>query len=760
MRLTAMLSVAMILLAAAARAAEPAPPGPRGDAPAPSAVTGEAPAPEAGTEEGTPAGTRIEGARTPQGRGERAVPPAREEGSRVPVIVGDASPAPIPPQRRGGSPVYLSLDFTDVDLPVLIKFMSEQTRRNFIFDERVQGKVTIVSPRKMTEEEAYNVFLSVLQVKGYATVPVGNSIKIVPAREARQDTIPTSGRGKAALHAGEFVTRLVPLRYAETQEVVQLLTPLLSKDGMISPFPSSNTILLIDSRANIDRLLGIVRMIDVESAGEMKIFRLAYAPAQDLANTLESLFQAGSAGAAPAAQARGSARQPAASRGASVRFIPEVRTNSLIVIAPPETLLEVESLITRLDVGLPSGGGKINVYYLENADAEEVAKVLSSLSTGASGQASSTTSGASSGAPRAPGQTGTASQPTVRNVIAAELEGGVKVTADVATNSLVIVASPNDYETLKGVIRKLDIRRRQVFVEAAILEVDLDKAREIGVEWRAASEVSSGSGALIGGTNYGFTGGINDMLTTIAAGSSPMIFSGTGLLAGGMGGTVTLPDGTEVPAITAILKASQTRSDIKILASPHLLTQNNKEAEIIVGENVPFITSTSRDSTNLSNVINTVERKDVGMTLKITPHIHESEFVSLDIYQESSALKDTTESTTVGPTTTKRSAKTTVLVKNGDTVIIGGIRQETKYDSESKVPLLGDIPLLGYLFRYKSKTNSRTNLVILLTPHIIQEPGSLSRKLNERQRKILGSFDQSLDEVKRALPQGAEEMRP
>ncbi len=342
----------------------------------------------------------------------------------------------------------------------------------------------------------------------------------------------------------------------------------------------------------------------------------------------------------------------------------------------------------------------------------------------------------------------------------AELEGGVKVTADKDTNSLVIVASPHDYETLVGVIKKLDIRRRQVFVEAAILEVDLDKTRELGVEWRGATEVSSGSGVLIGGTNYGFTGGINDMLTAIAAGSNPMIFSGSGLLAGGMGGTVTLPDGTEVPAITAILKASKTRNDIRILSSPHLLTQNNKEAEIIVGENVPFITSTSRDSTNLSNVINTVERKDVGITLKITPHIHESEFVSLDIFQESSALKDTTEATTVGPTTTKRSAKTTVLVKTGDTVLIGGIRQETKSNSESKVPLLGDIPLIGYLFRYQSKSNIRTNLVILLTPHIIQEPGKFSEKHAERQRKILDRFDQNVDEVRQALPPGTEGMKP
>lgn len=709
MRITAMLSVAMILLAGSAANA---------------------------------ADKRLIREAAPQ-------EPVSVEAQPQEAAAGETPPASVPPEppapqkRRVGGPVYLSLDFTDVDLPVLIKFMSEQTRKNFVFDERVQGKVTIVSPRKMTEEEAYDVFLSVLQAKGFATVKVGNSIRIVPAREVRQEPIPTSGRGKGAAHAGEFVTRLVPLQHAESQEIVQLLTPLLSKDGMISAFQSSNTILLIDSRSNIDRLLGILRSVDVESPGDLKIFGLTYAAAPDLAKTLEQLFHAGAAAPAGPA-ARGGVRRFSAGRGTVVRFIPEQRTNNLIVIAPPDVLQEVAELVAKLDVGIPSGGGKIHVYYLENADAEETAKVLSSLSpAGASGQS------AAAAQPRAPGQAAP-SQPPIRGVVSADLEGGVKVTADKATNSLVIVASPNDYQTLVGVIRKLDIRRRQVFVEAAILEIDLNKSRQLGTEWRVAGEVNSGSGALLGGTNFDFSGNLNDMLTAIAAGSNPMVFSGTGLLAGGIGGTVTLPDGTEVPAVAAILRAAKTRNDIKILSSPHLLTQNNKEAEIIVGENVPFITSTSRDTTNLANVINTVERRDVGITLKITPQIHESEFLSLDIYQESSAVKDTTDSATVGPTTTKRAARTTVRVKSGDTVMIGGITQETESVSESKVPLLGDIPLLGWLFKYNSKTKSRTNLVILLTPHIVQEPGTYSEKLGERQRKLLDPFDQEQDAVKRA----------
>ncbi|MCL1925955.1 MAG: type II secretion system secretin GspD [Syntrophorhabdaceae bacterium] len=767
MRITAILLAALIFMAGAAVAAE-----------LPFDVSGEA-VPETAISEESLASTQHE---------EVFIPPIQQEETLTPLIQQaevralperqeDTVSAPpptqekphngrrnqrtknagtAPRQRPGKSQQYISLDFTDVDLQVLIKFMSEQTGQNFVFDERVQGKVSIVSPTKMTEEEAYNVFLSVLQVKGFATVNVGNSIKIVPSREIRQESIPTDGKGKPARHSGEFITRLISLKHTESPEVIQLLTPLLSKDGMISSFPSANTIMLIDSRQNIERLMGILNQIDIESQNETKLFQLTYASAQNLANTLEQLFPSATPPGAPAPQAgRGTARRAAAQGSSTIRFIPEMRTNNLIVIAPPETLPEISELIARLDVPLPSGSGKINVYYLENADAEETATVLTSL-TGLSG-----TSPAQLPQGMLPqGQQMTPAGMAAASAVIAEFESRVKITADKATNSLVIVASPNDYKTLVGVIKKLDIRRRQVFVEAMILEIDLDKSRDLGIEWRTAMDAGK-NGTILGGTNFNFSGNVNSMLTALASGN-PMLFAGTGLLAGGIGGTVKLPDGTEVPAVAAILRAVQTRNDIKILSSPHLLTQNNKEAEIVVGENVPFIASQSRDTTNLANVINTVERKDVGVTLKITPHIHESEFVSMDIYQESSALKESSglDQSLVGPTTTKRSAKTTVLVKSGDTILIGGIVQETKSEIESKVPILGSIPLLGWLFKYSSKTVTRTNLVILLTPHIIQEPGVFTEKLAERQRKILLDFDQNNDHIRSVFPPKQETENP
>jgi len=637
--------------------------------------------------------------------------------------------------------MYLSMDFTDVDLPVLIKFMSEQTKKNFIFDERVQGKITIISPRRVTLAEAYDVFLSVLQVKGFTTVEEGNTIKIILAREARQETIPT-GAGNGTLPGAEFITRLVPLQHLESTEVVPLVTPLISKNGMVSAFGSSNTLMLIDSRANIDRILTILGEVDSEGApGILRVYPLAYAVVTEAAKTVSSIFAASGPGAAaPAARGRSRVGMVRPSRRIEAKFLPDTRTNSLIVHANQEMQDDVADLLKKIDVPASAGSGKINVYYLENADAEEVAKVLASLSEKRAG---------------APATAAAARAPTVKDVLSAELEGGVKVTPDKATNSLIIVASSNDFETLVGVIKKLDIRRRQVYVEAVIMEITLDKARDLGTEFRGAVETGTGDskGAILGGSNFDFAGNVNSLFGALTTGN-PLIFGGTGLIAGGIAGNVTLPDGTKIPAVTAVLRAAQTRDNINILSSPHLLTLDNKEAEIVVGENVPFITSQARDSTNLANVINTVERKDVGITLRLTPHIHESDFVNLEIFQESSAIKGDSllNASTVGPTTTKRSAKTSVLVKSGDTVVLGGMMQETFTNTVSQIPLLGDIPLLGNLFRFKSVSRKKTNMLIMLTPRIIREPEEMRESSDERRRKMTESFDRQIKEVEKTFP--------
>ena len=641
-----------------------------------------------------------------------------------------ATPPPAPP------PVYLSMDFTDVDLPVLIKFISEQTKKNFIFDERVQGKITIISPRRVSLDEAYNVFLSVLQVKGFATVEQEDTIKIIPIGTARQESMPMETEGSREPGA-RIITRLIPLQYVEVSEIVNLLTPIISKDGLLTSFPASNTLIIIDSRANIDRIVRILAEIDREGTGNtLHVVPLKNASVMEIAKTLDALYQET---ATPQVVGRGvRGIRPARARGTAPKFIPDTRTNILLILAGKDTIEDILDLIAKLDIPTPENTGKINVYYLENADAEEISKVLANLTAKRPGAA----------AP-APGQPA-----TIRGVITAELEGGVKITADKATNSLIIIASLNDYQTLLDVIKKLDIRRRQVYVEALIMEISLDNARDLGVEFRGAAETRN-NGAVLGGTNFNFAGNLNELLASLATGN-PLLFSGTGFIAAGIAGNVKLPDGTEIPAITAVLRAAQTRDNVNILSSPHLLTLDNREAEIIIAENVPFITSQSRDTTNLANVINTVERKDVGIILRLTPRINESDFVSLQIYQESSAIKggeSVLATSSVGPTTTKRSAKTSVLVKNGDTVVLGGMMQETVNNSESKIPLLGDIPLLGHLFKFSSVSRKKTNLLIFLTPHIIKTPEEMGRLTNDHQRKMDDFIEKHKGEVEKILPE-------
>ena len=349
---------------------------------APAEATAPAPSP-AGQEDAAP-GTMSDVIGAPPAPGPAAAP--IEAPAPAPSAAPAAAPAPsmVPVAK---SPTYLSMDFTDVDLPVLIKFMSEQTKKNFIFDERVQGKITIISPRRVTLDEAYNVFLYVLQAKGFTTVSQGNTIKIIAAREARQDPIRTGvSEGTAP---AEFITRLVPLQYLESTEVVPLVTPLVSKDGMVSAFGSSNTLMLIDSRANIDRIVTILAEVDSEGdSGILRIYPLSYALAADAAKTMASLFVEGGPGAA-ASPVRGRARvgliRP--SRRVAVKFLPDTRTNSVIVFAGQEIQDEVADLLKKIDVPTSAGSGRINVYYLENADAEEVSKVLASLTKERSGAA-------------------------------------------------------------------------------------------------------------------------------------------------------------------------------------------------------------------------------------------------------------------------------------------------------------------------------------------------------------------------------------
>jgi len=564
--------------------------------------------------------------------------------SKQPALPAQQS-SPAPTSKSGND--YIALNFTNVDVGALVKVMSELTRRNFILDERVQGKITIMTPTKISPDEAYQVFLSALEIKGFTAVEDGKVVRIIPTAAARQSglRVVQDGHGRS----DGYITKLIRLNFVNPQEIVRTITPLLSKDGNLIAYPTTNSVILTDSVSNIRK---------------------------------------------------------------------------------------IETLLQALDIPAPEGKGKINVYYLRNANAEDIAKLMQALVSRLPGQ------GAGAVQVHAAGGT------TI-------LEGPVTITADKATNSLIIVGSRGDYETVKAVIQQLDIRRRQVYVEAAIIEMSLTKAREIGFEFQGTDikRASEGSNKLsaVGGTNFGTIG---DVITQGPAGLAGL----NGLAVAAVKGVFTY-NGLQFMNVGALLRALQTDSDINVLSTPNLLTMDNQQAEIIVGSNVPFITGQTQNALTTSIAYQTsVERKDVGITLKLTPQITSNDSVRLEIRQEITDIIDSPaglDPNKVGPSTSLRKANTTVVVKDRQTMVIGGLIRDNVTSRTSKVPFLGDIPLLGWLFKSNTKRVEKTNLMIFITPHIIKtedEAEELTKHKSDRQEKFRRDYEIDKKEIEPAMP--------
>ncbi|MEW6409951.1 MAG: secretin N-terminal domain-containing protein [Nitrospirota bacterium] len=512
-----------------------------------------------------------------------------------------------------GKPVLV--DFKDVELPVFIRFVAELTGKNIVFDDKVTGKVSVYSHRKITPEELWQIFLSVLSFKGYAVIQGLHVVQIIPSAMAKQTGGQIVTEKAVELKEREsFLTRIIHLTHLNAAEAVKILTPLISKEGVVNFYLPTNTIVITDTFSNVERLFTLLRELDKE---------------------------------------------------------------------------------------IPPGKRRVHVYYLENAEADDVAKTLNALFA------------------RRPPPPGPPPPKTP-----AEMEG-IFVTADKPTNSLIITAAPEDYETIKSVIKKLDIRRRQVFVEAAIMEITLTKMRELGFEFRSM-ERTTGRVTPFGGTEFGGMGRAITGPETLATLS--------GLVAGVVKGTFTFR-GTEYMNVGALVRALQAEGDINVLSTPHLLTTDNQKAEIVIGQNVPFITGQSQSPGGV--VLTTVERKDVGITLRLVPRITEGDYVKLEIYQEISALTTTPElnPNVVGPSITKRYANTTVVVKDGETVAIGGLLKDDEQLTIKRVPLLGDIPILGYIFRYERATREKTNLLIFLTPKVVREAADIEAITKEKKEE-------------------------
>lgn len=580
------------------------------------------------------------------------------------------------------------LNFNEVDISTMVKFISDLTGKNFILDERVKGKISVYSPSKLSTEEAYNVFVSVLELKGFTVVQSGKVAKIVPSAGARQSGFTLLPSGQPLPVNESYVAQVTKLENISAQEALTFLQPMVSKDGHISAFGPGNLILMVDSSLNIRKLHGILQTIDTERTREgLEIIYLKNASAESAATIIRQ-WLSGSDGK-PAVQ-------PATTGGGGTgSVLADQRLNALLVFGNESTKKAVRELVAKLDVAPPEASSKVNVYYLENTDATEMAKVLDGVVKGISAQATT-----------APGAAAPQTSPFE--------SGKITITADKASNSLVIMASPNDYTNLAQVIKKLDRRSKQVFVQVLIAEVSLDKSRELGLQ----------TGVLGGGVlnRYLTVAGLYDPLGTLGTIGSILT----------QGGTLT-PDVTASPVnLTSVLKALDKNGLVNILSTPNILTSDNKEAEINVGENVPFQGSATQSSIGTTT---SVERKDIGINLKIKPQVSEGDYIRLDINQEISAVKDS-KGQAIDLITTKRSAKTSVVVKDKETVVIGGLIQDTEDETVQKVPFLGDIPGLGWLFKTKTKTRKKTNLMILLTPRIVRDAADLMTVSDEQRSKF------------------------
>lgn len=574
------------------------------------------------------------------------------------------------------------LNFTDVDIATMVKFISDLTGKNFVMDDRVKGKISIFSPTKLSNEDAYNVFTSVLELKGFTVVPAGKVMKIVPTAAAKQSGMRVLVDGERSVVNDTYQARVLPLQHIAPQDAVSVLQPLISRDGQITAF-GSNMLLLIDSALNAQKIMGILKYVDTDQVREKpELVFLKNASVDSVLNVVKDWLGGRSGKQAAAAGAGGA---PAASSG-TTSVVADTRLNALIVFGSEKDKRDVRNLVSLVDVVPPTTSSKVNVYYLENAEAAEVAKVLEGVVKGTAATAAPATPGAAA-APQA------------------AVFDKLSITPDKATNSLVVVASPTDYQNLVQVIQKLDRRSRQVFVQAMIAEVSINKAKALGVQWGFLGAASNGSVSTAASFDpFNTFAGLGSTLAALT--TAGVSVSNLNLL----GSAANFP---------VVLQALQTNGALNVLSTPNVMTSDNKEAEIFVGENVPFLSGTNLTSTGLSQ--QSIERKDTGIILKIKPQISEGEYIKLDIYQEISAVKDFGTATNPNLGSTKRSAKTSVVVKNTDTVVIGGLIQDRDQVTESKIPLLGDIPGLGWLFKTKNTTREKTNLLIMLTPRIIKD---------------------------------------
>jgi len=589
---------------------------------------------------------------------------------------------------------YVSIDFDNVDIKIFIKFISKLTQKNFVVDSRVKGKVTVISPTKISTKEAYQVFESVLEINGFSTVASGRVIKVIPSPTARADNIDTRLARPSEKVSDRLVTRLIPLDYADTNELKRLFTPLLPKGSVILAYRDTNMLIVTATLSSIDRMLKIIKSIDVPNIGKkISVVPIQNADAGKLARTLSTVFKARTKTT--------KAKSPIQN---VVTFTADERTNTIILLASKIETLRATELITLLDQQVPKGEERIRVYYLEHALAEDLAKVLQKI-------------------PTQSGKSGTKGKKETPI-----LSQKVNINADPSTNSLIIMAEKEDYPVLEEVIAKLDIPRAMVYIECLLMEVNVSRGLNIGTEWKTDLTVKSGTMNLLGG--FGGTGTTGYVNSNAAAANNTLP---AGFSLGVLGKDFNI-GGINFSGIQAIVEAFQSDEDVNILSTPQILTTENEEAIINVGKNVPYQTRSAAESG--TDTYSSYEYKDVGISLKITPRISKERMVRLDVFQELTQLDSVSTTSADRPTTLKRQIETTIIVEDGNSVVIGGLIDETMTRSMRKTPCLGNIPFLGWAFKTLNEGGEKTNLYVFLTPRVVKNPLEATKLHKDKKKDI------------------------
>ncbi len=647
----------------------------------------------------------------------------------------------------------VTFNLEDAELPDLVRLISNMTGRRFILPTKLRAiKATVFAPTKVTVAEAYQAFLSVLEVNGFTIVPAGRYLKIVEAKQIERQTVPMYEDGSTVPSTDRYVTRIHHLAHLAAEDVTTLLARFASRTANITSYAPTNMLILTDTGAQIRRMLRLIAAIDLPRSGTQTwIEPVHFANASDLAARLLEIFAADTEATAPKPTARPTAKKknepPAvlggSSSGPTIRnIIADERTNSLIIIATERAYLRILEMIRQLDVAL-EGEGRIHVHYVQHGAATDIAAALTALV------------GASSGPRPAAAGRGAAQRAAAAATSTASLfEGQIAVTAYEPSNALLITSSLHDYTALKKVIERLDAPRKQVFIEAVVMELGIERSSDLGFAFHGGAGDFPTDGSL---SLFGFNAPSSIDITQNDL---------SGLALGIRGPTIENSQqlvGFSVPGFGVVVTALAKSGDADVLSTPHIIAIDNTEAEISVGENIPLQTNGvapgtfagagslgalaqagagGQDLGNLAGLaggLGSVARQDVGTTIRVTPHINANNEVRLEIEEEISEQGAT--SGTLGVVSiNRRTARTEVMVRDQQTIVIGGLMRDAIQNSEDKVPVLGDIPILGALFRKTSKQKRKTNLLLILTPYIIRDPGDLreifERKMQERQQMI------------------------